>query len=369
MKRQLKILLCTVCALLCVLPGFAAEVPADGTYVFTGTEFSADGATPDGVFVRAVPDTAICLLCLGNRVIRAGDVLTAAELSQLCLQPTCDENVLACFDWMPIANGELGAPLRLNMQIKSTKNEAPTAEDLTFETYKNIANEGVLRASDPEGELLRYQLESKPQRGTVTLEEGGTFVYTPKKNKVGEDSFTYSAVDLAGNVSNTATVRVTIRQPLDAETFDDLSRTEQFPAMWMREQGLYGGQRMTDKLCFCPEDTVTRGEFLAMAMELAGIEPDVGLETQVFVDQAEAANWLRPYLCSAMRRGIAKGIPCAAGLEFRPNEPITSRDAAAILARTFGTENALPVGSFEEAPAQALTRGEACEMLYFVVSG
>ena len=38
------------------------------------------------------------------------------------------------------------------------------------------------------------------------------------------------------------------------------------------------GERVTDKLCFCPDKTVTRGEFLAMAMELAGIDPEIVIE-------------------------------------------------------------------------------------------
>ena len=36
--------------------------------------------------------------------------------------------------------------------------------------------------------------------------------------------------------------------------------------MWLKEQGVYTGQRVAGSLCFCPDDTVTRGEFLVMKL-------------------------------------------------------------------------------------------------------
>ena len=337
MKRRTQVLLLCALALLSVLlPCRAAEVPADESYVFTGAEFGAAEAAIDGVYLCSVPEEGVGSLRLGSRTVQPGDVLSADALSYLRFDPACDETLDALICFRPIRDDRLGEETQLTMHIQSTKNEAPTAEDLTIETYKNIPNSGTLRASDPEGDVLSFRLADKPRRGTVELSENGEFVYTPKKNKVGEDHFTFTVTDLAGNVSAPATVSVTITQPLDAETFDDLAPETQFGAMWLREQGLFGGERVTDKLCFCPEKTVTRGEFLAMAMELAGIDPEIGLETSLFRDQQDAPSWQQPYLSSALRRGIVRGYAGAQGLEFRPNEAITARDAGRILARIFG---------------------------------
>lgn len=396
MKRMMQKTLILLLAALCVasvLPtgGYAEEVSGNETYCFTGAEFVyPDAGELEGIYVSSVPDADVCVICMGERVIRAGDFLPYACLDKLTLAPTCDENVSAAFCYRSISQGRLEDESIFTMQIKSSKNEAPTAEDVTLETYKNIANEGQLCATDPDGDTLCYQLEDKPRQGTVELGENGAFVYTPKKNKVGEDSFSYSATDTAGNVSNTATVHVKILQPLEAETFDDMEQTAQFLPIWMRENGLYSGTRMTDKLCFCPEETVTRGEFLAMSMELAGIEPEIGLNTVSFDDAQTAPKWMQPYLSSALRRGIALGIATETGLEFRPNTPITAAEAAAILSRSFRLSDALTVANLNDSGTaltwaersvaslqsagiavpydaeQTLSRSDAAELLYAV---
>ena len=67
-----------------------------------------------------------------------------------------------------------------------------------METYKNLPNTASFRAKDPEGEAVTYAVLRQPKRGTVTLDGQGGFTYTPKKNKVGVDSFTYTATDPAG---------------------------------------------------------------------------------------------------------------------------------------------------------------------------
>ncbi|MEQ4709609.1 Ig-like domain-containing protein, partial [Providencia huaxiensis] len=47
-------------------------------------------------------------------------------------------------------------------------------------------------------------------KGTATFDADGKLVYTPKKGEVGTDTITYQVTDKNGNVSNTATVTVTI---------------------------------------------------------------------------------------------------------------------------------------------------------------
>ena len=332
------------------VPG-SVEVEADKVYCFTGTEFFSPGQTPEGLYLRSVPEA--CRLALGTRELYAGDVLSVQSLDRLRLEPQLDEAVTDCISYCPIYGGQLGEETVLTMHILSTENEAPTAQDQELETYRNLPTEGQLSANDPEGELLTYRLSEKPRRGTVELSEDGSFVYTPKKNKVGEDRFTFTATDISGNVSNEGVVTVHITQPLDAETFDDLGPTAQFPAMWLKEQGLFGGERVTDKLCFCPEKSVSRGEFLVMCMELAGIDPEIGLAQDVFADQQSAPVWQQPYLSSALRRGIVQGRPGETGLEFAPNEPITVRDARTILSRVFQNDDAETLAD----PAQDLIAG------------
>jgi len=91
---------------------------------------------------------------------------------------------------------------------------APTAVDDTYSTPQDtpltVATEGVL-GNDIKGEggSLTAALRSSPANGSVTLTEQGGFSYTPQPGFVGEDSFTYVAID-RGLSSNEATVRIRV---------------------------------------------------------------------------------------------------------------------------------------------------------------
>ena len=180
---------------------------------------------------------------------------------------------------------------------------------------------------------------------------------------MGEDSFSFTVTDAAGNVSAPATVRITIRKPTDAQTFADLDRDRQFEALWLRETGLFGGEIIDQRLSFGPERTVSRGELLAMVMDLAGIQPEIGLQVSCFADGEEAAPWLRPYLASALRRGFIRGESGPEGLRFRPNEPITQAEAEALAARVLGREVPVPAAG-GMVPSAPLTRLAAAKLLY-----
>lgn len=383
--RHTRRFLAAVCLLSLLLSfAFAQELPANCDYEFTGTEFGEDAAAC-GIFIEEVPAEECCALYLGTRLIRPGDFLPAQALTHLVLHPNQDEDADACISYRPITEGTLGERCEFTVHIASTRDDPPSAEDGKLQTYRNIANSGALHANDPEGKPLTYHIETYPKRGTVELKEDGSFVYTPKKNRVGEDSFTFTAADPAGNLSEVKTVRIEILKPSDTETFSDLDENTQFTGLWMRSNELFGGETVADELCFCPEKEVTRGEFLVMAMKLAGIQPEIGLLSSGFKDQQTAPKWMQSYLVSALRRGIVSGVPTEKGLCFLPDRPITASEAAAIVCRlckiektqTVSSEStSLPVwaaSSVQSASVagvclpqaeQAMTRMEAAELLY-----
>lgn len=381
-----------LCVGLCAAMLCGAATAADGEtligteYCFSAADFAVEEATPGGIFVTQVPQEAQAVLLLEDRVIRAGDVLPADVLDRLRLRPVCKENFEAVFAYQPVCGRSLGAETALTIRIHSGKNEAPTATPQSFETYKNIANDGKLTGTDPEQEALTFQLAEAPRRGTVELKADGTYLYTPEKNKVGEDSFTFTVTDAAGNVSAPARVSIRILKPADAMTFGDMAgSTSHFEALWLREQGLSSGRTIAGTLCFCPEETVGRGEFLVMAMELQGIDVDEAPNVACFADAAESPAWLQPYLATALQRGIIRGEVQATGLVFRPNDPITTQEAAVVLQNilklpvsTAAVEHngaawaAASLQALEEAglplaaPEAALTRLQAANLLWQV---
>lgn len=326
--------LTAMCAVL-----FCVSVSASGgetlytsQYCFSGSDFAADTFAPlDGIFVTAVPDENLACILLGSRTIRPGDVLAANSLQELRLQPCCQENRDAVLCYQPICGSSLGAPAQLTIHIRSGKNEAPSAHDAQFETYKNIPNDGKLTGTDPENAPLIFRIEQEPKRGSVKLESDGSFVYTPNKNKVGQDSFTFTVTDEAGNTSAPATVKIDILKPEAAMSFADLQgSTDCFEAMWLEDQGLGGGRKIGDMLCFCPDEEISRGEFLVMVMKLAHMEPMEKEQTVSCFSDCEG-SWLEGHLTSALSRGIITGESSKTGLVFRPNDSITGQEAAVML--------------------------------------
>ena len=72
---------------------------------------------------------------------------------------------------------------------------------------------GVLaNDTDPRGGPLEAALKSPPANGEVTLRPDGSFTYTPVRDFVGVDSFSYTAAS-AGLTSAPATVTITVTEP------------------------------------------------------------------------------------------------------------------------------------------------------------
>ena len=291
-----------------------------------------------------------------------------------------------------VESGRTAQPTELKLSLASRKNLPPTAQDSSLETYKNIANTGILKASDPEGGKLTFTVTREPKRGTVEIREDGSFTYTPKKNKVGKDTFTYTAADSAGSVSAEAKVTVEIIKPTDRMTYADMSGQEdEFFAVWMKEQELLLGETVAGHLCFNPEAPVSRGDFLAMTMTLLDMEPADALLTSGFADEAQTPGWLQPYLTAALRSGMIAGVASDTGLVFRPTLSVTRAEAAVMLQNAlrlpgtgeqavFAADSTVPVwaesawnalscAGIELEPAfsaENLTRREAAKLLYQV---
>jgi VCBS repeat-containing protein len=80
----------------------------------------------------------------------------------------------------------------------------------------DIGAPGVLgNDSDADGDALTASLVASPPNGTVTMLTDGSFVYTPKPNFSGTDSFTYRVKD-ATNLSATGVVTVHVTPQADA---------------------------------------------------------------------------------------------------------------------------------------------------------
>ena len=323
-------LVLAMCCVLCLSTAVnAAQVDCDTTYCFLPEDFACDEPL-EGICVTALPDSRTGTVMMGSRVIRSGDILTADQLTQLTFQPLRSEaDREAVLTYLPIYENRVAASATATISIRGKEDKAPVAQDSTLETYKNLANTGKLKASDPEGDALTFSVARNPKRGTVTIQEDGTFTYTPKKNKVGVDSFTYTAADSAGNVSRTATVTIQILKPTDSRQYTDtVGRDCRFAAEWMRNTGLFTGEKIGGEECFYPEKPVSRGEFLAMVVKALDIPTQ---EVSSDAIPQDTPGWLRPYLAAAIRSGLTAGWPDTKSGSFEADQAISGAEAAVML--------------------------------------
>lgn len=390
--------LCLLLALFCLVGAAtvakAADVDCDATYCFTATDFT-EKENLTGICITQLPDAAAGTVMLGNRVIRSGDILTADQLAKMTFCPLrTQEDQDAVVTYLPIFQNRVEPSATMTISIRGKEDKAPVAQDSALETYKNLPNQGNLNVSDPEGEKLTYTLARQPKRGQVAINDDGTFLYTPKKNKVGVDSFTFTAADPSGNVSREATVTIQILKPTDSKQYTDtVGQSCRFAAEWMRNTGLFTGEQIGGEHCFQPEKAVNRGEFLAMVVKAL----DIPLEEAAAMDMPEdTPNWLKPYLAAATRAGMTAGWPEKEAGAFLADQPITGAEAAVMLQNVLdlsisqqtmesATEEVSAEDSAEEIPAwaavaltamsengiqmqaaQALTRADLAQVMYQV---
>lgn len=214
-------------------------------------------------------------------------------------------------------------------------NQAPIAENLSLTTYKNVTVTGYLQAVDAEGDVLTFQLTSTPARGSVALAEDGTsrFVYTPYNNKTGKDSFTFVAVDRVGNVSNPAKVTVRIEKANTAVTYSDMEGNPAHKAaIRLAEQDIFVGAHVGEQYFFSPDAPVSRSQFLAMAMAVAGLDPLEQVSVTGFADDSAIPTWAKGYVSSALRAGVIHGARDEEGrIVFLPDAPVTQAQATVML--------------------------------------
>ena len=327
-KRFLCLALCLCCCLGLVGGALALELNCNEQYCFRSADFSED-QTLTGICITGLPDAAAGTVMLGSRILRPGDILTSEQIAQMTFVPLQTEvDTDACVTYLPIYPDRVETSSTMTISIRGKEDKAPVAEDSAIETYKNLPNTGKLKAFDPEEEPLTFSVIRQPKRGSVTIAEDGSFTYTPKKNKVGTDSFTYTATDPAGKVSREATVTVEIMKPTNAEQYTDTAGTAcEFTAEWMKNTGLFIGEQVGGTACFQPEKTVSRGEFLTMLVKTLDMQVDKNADFTGFTD--DAPNWLKPYLAAALRSGMTENWPDSEC--FGASEPITGAEAALLV--------------------------------------
>ena len=243
------------------------------------------------------------------------------------------------------------AAMALTTSTADQTNSAPIAENLSLSTYKGIAITSRFAATDPDGDPVTFQIVNSPARGQVTVDETDTaaFWYTPYEGKKGKDSFTYVATDDKGNMSEPATAKIIIEKQVSKVTYSDMTgEAAAFAATRLAEEEIYIGRQVGDLYCFDPGETFTREEFLALAMDVAGMEPLENTTLTGFYDDDDISVWAKGYVSAALIEGTVQGSLNEQGQAvFRGGAEISYAEAMVIIDRL------LAIGDVEAAPTMA----------------
>ncbi len=333
----------------------ALAAPVGNEIVFSEDAFARalNLSKVDYITVKSLPMNTDGELLLGSTRIAAGQTLSAANLSYMTFSAASEAVTHSYFTFS--ANGS-SVPLVCNLYFLKETNYAPTVSmasglSLNVSTYKGMSAYGTLSAYDPDGDSLRFEVVSYPQNGTVKLTDAalGSYVYTPNSAYVGRDSFTYVARDRYGNYSAAATVNLKISLSGTSVTYVDMEGLPAYPAaLQLTEAGIMSGTQVGNQAYFYPEQTISRADFLVMAMHAVGITEVPDCSTTVFADDADIAPSMKGYVAAAYELGYISGSLSDGVLCFLPNEEITRAQAAVILSNMVGLRDVAVTPTFAD---------------------
>ncbi len=209
---------------------------------------------------------------------------------------------------------------------------APIAQNQEIRVFRGVPYTGTLTAVDAEGGELSFAVVDGPEHGTLTV-DGATFVYTPEEKRLGTDAFTFTATDSEGNTSEPASVKISVERSRSGVQYADMSaHSACTAAVALADEGVFIGAQVGDNYFFEPERSVSRGEFVAMALRAMDLSPD-DITMTGFCDDESIPVWAKGYAVSALRTGVIRGVGTQEGIAFCSEDSITLNEAATVLNR------------------------------------
>lgn len=323
------------------------------------------------VTVLSLPPVEAGSLTLDGKPIASGQVISRSELDKMVFTPASASFEGTSFTFC--VNSSAGTTsLTCTLRVCDRVNYAPTVEtvaeaDLFVSTAKDIAVFGTMKAEDPEGDPLTYLVVKYPEKGVLSLSNDGSgdFRYTPSAGKTGRDSFSYVARDDYGNYSRVATVSITVSKRSSTLTYADMTgHRAHNAALVMAEKNIMLGTLEGDHMYFDPDATVSRGEFVVMAMKSAKKAPAAGVTETWFDDDGKIKPTIKSYVATAQLYGYVHGSFDGTGLYFNADAPITRAEAAVIMNNILNADTPAVLPTFADASDIPAWAREAIGTLY-----
>lgn len=287
------------------------------------------------ITIRSLPKSTEGTLMFGGRRVGVGQTVKRRDLGALVFIPT-SKNVSECNFLFTSDRIFGGKEIQCVLKFIDKVNYAPEVKSdptpLAAWTQSGIALYTDLSGFDPEGDATVVMILDYPDHGTLTPTGNGIYRYESEDDYVGEDTFRYCLRDEYGNYSALRTVSLTVAEPRSGVRYADMTDDPAHnAAVALSGAGILSGTLLGDHHLFHPDETVTRGEFVAMAMKRAGIVADTTLTSTYFDDNDAIPSSLVSYIATAARMGIVNGSMEGGSLLFRPTDAITPIECAMIL--------------------------------------
>lgn len=303
---------------------------------FSSDDFdSALSQNTQFITITSLPSSDIGELYLDKTRVMENQIISRKDFDSLYFQSVCDEPGCAAFSFEDSKDSDTRAICTIN--VLDHINLSPETGSQVIETQKNISAFKFLLAADPENDDMTFEIVKYPKNGYVRIadEKSGRIEYVPNKSYVGKDSFVYKAKDVFGNISGEQKVQINVVKPATDAYFDDMKKHwAHNSAVKMSATGLMSAKEQDGKLNFEPENAISRGDFLAIALIMTGYEDKIPLcENTSFADDSQIPQNIKSYAQYALDNGIVSGYHTPEGAFFKSTSPITRAEAFVIIDR------------------------------------
>lgn len=223
------------------------------------------------ITILVLPDSAQGKLVLGKVPVLANQIIPRSKLSKLSFIPKNASVNEASFVFGCISSG-YPRVISCSVKFTDTLNFAPSASNVKISAYAGVERIDFLPAKDPDGDKMSFSILSRPSNGKLTLIDAssGKFIYSPEKNAIGEDSFSYVVSDCYGNTSDVITVSLDVKKAPKLN-YVDLDSDFEYTALLLADKGIYVGRTIGKYSYFEPDEKLSYDEFAIMVMAAAGL--------------------------------------------------------------------------------------------------
>lgn len=212
------------------------------------------------------------------------------------------------------------------------------ALDSSFTIKVNQTLEAALEATIASGETVSYAITIQPTHGTI-VQSGDydpNYIYTPEADYHGTDSFSFR-LESGDMYSNSATVTITIEEDtsdvIPFHYIDMQNHWANYSASHLAARGLILGEEIGNRFYYCPDKTMTRGDFMLflLAITESNLDADVDVSDSLFADKDITPDWLLEAAKVAYSKGIIKGSSENGKIYLNLNNMITRAEAAIMI--------------------------------------